>query len=282
MNTPIVESWKPKAKSDRPSRTDIGKYYPDPSRTNFWKSEEAGKYEDFATSIPSDHPAYDVVHHLVNPKDKHVLDFGCYQGQSSKWLLDAGAARVVGVDNVAENIAQARQKFRDCANLSFLEVPSQALLPSDLEFDSAAMTFVHPAINNKTDLFSAILKTQLSLRPGGSLTMLGLHPNSFFESARFLYYGHQIPAKIADGVPFQNELRLPGGQVIRFIDFHWRTETLVSILHDTRFAACEVIDLTLDLPGPAGDALRKSVESLDQDWKGEWKIPLYQIIQARK
>lgn len=60
-------------------------------------------------------------------RDSKVLDLGCGTGHLSRQLVDRGA-RVVGVDNAAEMIAQARDRYGDVDGLRFVRGDARELV----------------------------------------------------------------------------------------------------------------------------------------------------------
>lgn len=248
--------------------------------SSFWESEISHKYEDFATTIPSDIPAYKVVHHLLEPGDKKILDFGCFRGVSSANILANGAKYVLGVDREENNIATARAGFR-VANLDFDHVlPENPILTMDY-FDAASMTFVHPTIENADELAFQIKKISDVVRSKGILVMLGLNPQSF-GNHDFLFYKHEVPERLKDGEPFRNTLKLPNGEQISFTDYYWSMETLWQMLFEAGFTTQTYINLSEKVRGDIRRVFDQSLSELDCDWEDEWKAPLYSIIVAQK
>lgn len=247
---------------------------------HFWASDSG--YDQFAITIPSDIPAYSVVHNLLNPRGKNILDFGCHHGKSSKRILEAGASSVTGVDNIENNIEHARQKFHRISRLKFIHVPANIPIIHDQKFDAAAMTFVHPTISNRDELSFTLEKISDALTTQGRLLILGLHPESFSPRKQFLYYGHQPPEKMVDGAPFRNQLKLRNGQHLEFTDYFWPTETIVHLLQDARFKIIQIFNLGQQLTDSPGRTMNEMIESLNDDWKDEWTAPLYQVIEAIK
>lgn len=247
---------------------------------SFWKGENADYYEDFATTIPSDGPAYDLVHHLLAPDGKRILDFGCFHGRSSKNIMSSGAKSVLGVDNVPGHIEIARNTF-SCEGLEFDHVPSDFPILTLDDFDAASMTFVHPTIENVDDLAYQINKIARVIRHKGRLVILGLNPASFGDH-NFLFYGHKADTDLKDGTPFDNKLCLENGEVLEFTDYYWTITTLWKILFVAGFSNQTYIDVREGIHGEVGKVLGNSLSGTDYDWKDEWKAPLYQIIVGVK
>lgn len=240
---------------------------------NFWKSKH---YRDFASSIPSDIPAYKLVYQLLNVKNKRVLDFGCFQGKSSYNILMNGAKEVLGVDNFTSNIKIAKNNYKNIhSKLNFKYVSDRSLIKG--KFDSIAMTFVHPTISNIEGLDFQFKKLSKVLNKNGKIVILGLHPNSFNSKYKFLFYNHKIN-ELKDGQVFNNEIR--NGKKIKFKDYYWSTNTLVELIEKNDMKVEQVISLNEKIKGNIGKLLRKEISKIK--WKDEWKAPLYKIIVARK
>lgn len=249
-----------------------------------WSEEGTKKYAEFSVSIPSDLPAYEVVYELLLPRDKKILDFGCYDGNMLRELSRRGMHSGLGVDNNAQAIQDAVQKSGDFPTISFAQVNAMDDISSDELFDAASMTFVHPTISSEEELSRQIGKISQRLRQGASLVMLSLHENSF-NNNEFMFYGHALPETgvYRDGFPFPNELRLPNGDTVRFYDYCWTNEKLQELLRDFTVT---FIPLTNELTGAPGEALRSKRAALEDAfglvWKDEWTAPLYQITYAIK
>ncbi len=248
---------------------------------SFWQSDNALKYADFSTTIPSDIPAYQMVYKLLNPVGKSILDFGCFQGKSSQRLGQEGAAKVLGIDSVENNIVVARKNYSANKNLGFLHVEEDSIILTEERFDSTCMTFVHPTIASLEKLKFQIKKISRVMKMDGVLVLLGLDQNSF-GNHEFLFYRHKMLAEARDGSPFNNELKLSNGETLKFTDYFWPIATLIKILEENGFTVDQIYGLREDLEGKVGDVLRKSISELDFQWKDEWKAPLYQVIVVRK
>ena len=238
----------------------------------FWKIELSKKYEEFALSVPSDIPAYEVVYHLLKPRGKVILDFGCFQGKSSAHLVIKGASKVLGIDNSKQHIDLARQYYAGMPNLSFLHVPKDSFIQSEEDFDAVSMTFVHPTIGSINELKFQVKKIYQILSAGGKIVLLGLHPNSLEQSFEFLFYTLKLSNgnKCGDGRTFQNQIRLPNGHVLNLIDYLWENDTLVAILHKAGFLLKGIYELKWSLDDDIGEILRNAISQVS-DSKINWK-----------
>lgn len=273
---------------------DHGEHISTPQEIDFWRSPDSLEYVGVSEDLPSSNiPAYAVAYHLLAPRGKNILDFGCFQGDCTARILNLGADHVMGVDNNPNIIEQARTRYSGHQNMSFsvvgdsLEIP---LMDNEGKYDCAAMTFVHPTIGSKEELQKALSLIGRSIKPSGKIVMLGLHPNSFNPQYHFRQYGHKLPksGRYEDGVAFPNELIMNDGSSLRFNDYCWTERTIGETLNIAGFSNVKTINLTQDLSGTAGDVLRGSIDQLrternvDFSTSPEFQAPLYQIFVAEK
>jgi trans-aconitate methyltransferase len=103
---------------------------------------------------------------------RNVVDLGCGFGQLSRWLGDAGATSVLGIDLSEKMLARARQETSNPAityargNLDELVLPSAS---ADLIVSSMALHYVEDFGRIAAVLFDA-------LTPGGHLVFSVEHP----------------------------------------------------------------------------------------------------------
>lgn len=95
-----------------------------------------------------------------------VLDVGCGAGYGAAYLLEHGAASVVGVDASAKAIAFCRQHFPD-QRLSFLEMRAEELRG----FDEGSFDFIYTSntLEHIGDVEGFLHSVHRLLRPGGTL-----------------------------------------------------------------------------------------------------------------
>jgi SAM-dependent methyltransferase len=106
--------------------------------------------------------------HLAGAGD--VVDIGCGEGQISRLAAGAGAARVVGVDASAAQLAQARRRG---GGPLYVRGRAEALpLPSAV-FDAAVACLV---LEHVADLDGALDEIARVVRPGGTFVLLVNHP----------------------------------------------------------------------------------------------------------
>ncbi len=260
-------------------------------QTSFWTTQAAAAYQPFAVSLPSDRVAYSIAYHLLNPAEKAILDFGCFNGTSTNNIRTAGARSVTGVDINAAEIARAKLTYARCPELSFHHLASGQLISTVTRsrFDGAAMTFVHSTISDARTLSSAFKNIAAVTLEGGTLVLLGLHPLSFGPGCAFVNYSHRLApgSTYADGQPFLNELKSTSGHCLQFIDYCWTEATLVKMLHESGFNVINSIGLKADsLDATVGAIFEQEIEAIATEehlsWECEWTAPLYQLIVAEK
>jgi len=255
---------------------------------NFWTSDKKNfsqLYNLSAIKIPSDIPAYKLTYDLLSPKGKIILDFGCFNGSSSRILLKLGAKKVIGCDKIRKHIEKAKEKYHS-NNLLFIEnkrLDSEKFYDF---FDAVAMTFVHPTISNKRELTEAFKLISKITRENAYLIILGLHQNSLKKKNHFLFYNPKLrnETDYKDGVPFKNEIKFPDSNIcMRFLDYCWTEKTLKKLLEENNFKITKIISLKHNLKSREGKILSEYLKELPEiKWIDEWKAPLYQIIVAKK
>ena len=261
---------------------------------NFWLTNQSNKFNQFALAIPSEKIAYTMAYYFLQPYNKTILDFGCFQGISSNNILQLGAKKVLGVDQNKEHIGVAKEKFRDETKLEFMYVPVNEKISLQENVDAVAMTFVHPTIQSYHTLKDSIKKISESVRKGGDLVLLGLHPDAVQDAYRqeFVYYDLQLlGTKYQDEAKFHNTLKLPSGEKLEFDDICWTTKTLVDTINSADFKVLHsgsILDKNIiELYGKQAEKTFYDIKDhVDKEtktiWGNEWDAPLYQIILAKK
>jgi 2-polyprenyl-3-methyl-5-hydroxy-6-metoxy-1,4-benzoquinol methylase len=162
---------------------------------------------------------------------KRVVDLGCGFGQLSRWLGDAGAASVLGIDLSEKMLARAVTETTDPAvtyrraNLDELVLQPQS---ADLIVSSMALHYVEDFGRISAMLFDA-------LAPGGQLVFSVEHPiyaaraepewvaaadgRQAFAIADYLIEGRRVTNWIVDGI----------------VKFHRTIGTMLNILVDAGF-----------------------------------------------
>lgn len=273
----------------------------DLSIKNFWWSADAEWYSHISSNwLYSDIPAYLFTYDLMNLRGKIVLDYGCYRGDSSLKLLQGGAKEVVGVDIVQEFIHKAKELYKDHTNLSFKHINSdenRTNIPKAVYglYDSVVATFVHPTINSRETLSTMFRSIQQVLKEGGSLFLLGLHPDSFNPRNNYISYRHHLKNGHAyiSGTPFPNELVTNKGidegkdMSLKFFDYCWTEETLRDLAKECDFKSVRTVNLTMDLEGHEGMLLRNIIRNVESKFKekgldyhnsDEFIAPLHQLF----
>ena len=99
-----------------------------------------------------------------------VVDVGCGEGQIARLAAGAGAARVVGVDASAAQLAEARKRG---GGPLYVRGRAEALPLPTAAFDAAVACLV---LEHVADLDGALDEVARVLRPGGTFVMLVNHP----------------------------------------------------------------------------------------------------------
>jgi 2-polyprenyl-3-methyl-5-hydroxy-6-metoxy-1,4-benzoquinol methylase len=143
---------------------------------------------------------------------KRVLDLGCGFGQLSRWLAEAGAAAVLGIDLSERMLAEAEARTNDArvaydrADLETLELDEQSF---DLVVSSMALHYI--------DDFARVVATvHGAMAAGGDFVFSVEHPiyaaraepewvpaadgRRAFAIADYLVEGRRVTNWVADGV----------------------------------------------------------------------------------
>ncbi|MBN1617929.1 methyltransferase domain-containing protein [Candidatus Dojkabacteria bacterium] len=244
--------------------------------------------------LDSDAIAYNTLYGLLNMKGKLILDFGCFQGDSSfRILISTKPSLVVGVDIDYKSIKEAEKKYHKYKKLVFYSIGEGQAIPlaiHDNKFDVALMTFVHPTISKIKALEECFFSISQVLKKNGILALLSLNSKSFNKGYSFYNYNHRLPAcgYFKDGKKFWNTLRKSNGDTISFFDFCWENSTLKKLLLSSGFSDVSYIDLkfpnSLRINSLLTKSFRKVYEERGIDFsnRDEFKAPLYQIILAMK
>ena len=158
----------------------------------------------------SEWPAFEAM--LPAIAGKRVLDLGCGFGQLSRWLAEAGAAAVLGLDLSERMLAEAEARTNDArvaydrADLETLELDGQGF---DLVVSSMALHYVE-------DFGRIVATVYQALAAGGDLVFSVEHPiyaaraepewvtaadgRRAFAIADYLVEGRRVTNWVADGV----------------------------------------------------------------------------------
>lgn len=123
-------------------------------------------------------------------RPKHILEIGCGTGHNLRRLQSAfPQTQITGIDVSSDMIAIAKKKFKDNANITFLE---QAYGNEPIYFETApdviifsyTLTMINPQ-------WSAILKqTQVDLAPGGKLAIVDFHSSKIPMFRKWMAHNH--------------------------------------------------------------------------------------------
>ncbi len=119
------------------------------------------------------------------PGDQVVADLGCGAG-GTLVTLSPVARQVVGVDREAAMLDAARERTRDCDNVTLVQGPLEDLPLADDSLDLALCTLVLHHVHRPGD---ALAEARRVLRPGGRLVLLDMDAHTRDDYRRTM--GHQ-------------------------------------------------------------------------------------------
>lgn len=207
------------------------------------------------------------LHVLPNVSDLDVIELGCGTAYVSSWLARRGA-RVVGIDNSAKQLANAR-RFQREFKLAFplIHADAEAVPLADGSFDLAISEY---GACLWCDPYRWIPEAARLLRPGGRLIFLTNSPLLMLCS----------PDLEADG-PAREQLLRPYFGMHRFewpddpgVEFHLGHGDWIRLFRENGF---EVEDL-IEVRPPEGATTRYPFVTLE--WSRRW--PCEEIWKARK
>jgi SAM-dependent methyltransferase len=109
---------------------------------------------------------------LPDLSGRRVLDLGCGFGWFCRWALQAGAARVLGIDVSEKMLARARATTPDPA-ITYARADMEDL---DLPADTFDVVYSSLALHYVENLSGLMSQTHRSLIPGGALVFSVEHP----------------------------------------------------------------------------------------------------------
>ena len=109
---------------------------------------------------------------LPDLRGRRVLDLGCGFGWFCRWALQAGAARVLGIDVSEKMLARARATTPDPA-ITYARADMEDL---DLPADTFDVVYSSLALHYVENLSGLMSQTHRSLIPGGALVFSVEHP----------------------------------------------------------------------------------------------------------
>jgi SAM-dependent methyltransferase len=107
-----------------------------------------------------------------------ALDAGCGPGTNIQWLLDQGAAAVVGMDVSPNMIAIAQRQAGLQATLHVADLSQPLDFLADASFDLVFSSLVVHYLPDQTPVFAELARV---LRPGGCFVFSTHHPQSDYE-----------------------------------------------------------------------------------------------------
>lgn len=121
-----------------------------------------------------------------------VLDLCCGQGVLVRYLLTAGAGRVLGVDASGKLIGAARQRYGGEKKAAFLR--ADACAPGDWADGSFAAAACVMAVHDVPDAVGLMRNLSAALKPGGRLVIVMMHP--CFRIPRETHWGWDADQKV--------------------------------------------------------------------------------------
>src|ERR1700730_12254871 len=116
--------------------------------------------------------------------DRDVVDLGCGTGRWLKALKGGGARHLLGLDFSPEMLSLAKSKLAGMADLRYADCGSVSL-----EANSADVILANFVLSYVEDVVHLVEATSRALRPGGSLFITDIHP----ETAAALNWRRGVP-----------------------------------------------------------------------------------------
>ncbi|PTW63075.1 ubiquinone/menaquinone biosynthesis C-methylase UbiE [Breoghania corrubedonensis] len=176
--------------------------------------------------------------------DIRVLDYGCGGAKVTRRMLDAGIARVSGVDLSPDMIEKA--KALGLPGPEFARVESGRVPHEDESFDAAIICFVLINIDSKAEIAAILKEIHRVLKPGGQLFVLDSNPR--VTGVRFkTFQSGEAGIKYADGALRKVTLQVPGvAEPFVIHDRHWSQATYVDLIREAGFLGPSIYELTAD------------------------------------
>ncbi len=147
-------------------------------------------------SFVEEHSMFELLPDLAG---RSVVDLACGEGIYSRKLIQAGAARVVGVDISAEMISLAeRAETRAPLGVRYV-VADVATVELDERFDIALCSYLFNYARTRAELRTLIESVHGLLRPGGSVVGCNDYPDN--PPAHFTTYRPYGFTKVGDAEP---------------------------------------------------------------------------------
>ena len=205
---------------------------------------------------------------LPELKGKHVVDLGCGFGWFCRWVREAGAARVLGLDVSEKMLARARADTADAAveyrreDLERLDLPEGAF---DLAYSSLTLHY----LQNLEGMMRTVYR---ALAPGGALVFSAEHPiytaprEPGFRVAQDGGRTWPLDQYLAEG-PRSTDWLAKG-----VIKQHRTVGTYLNMLIGLGFAIAHVEEW-----GPTDEQMAAHPE-----WAGERERPAFLLVKAAK
>jgi len=200
---------------------------------------------------------------------KRVLDLGCGFGALCRYLVEAGAARVVGTDLSEKMLATAAERTKD-PKIEYRRGAIEDLKLEAGSFDLVVSTLAFHYVERFDRLVAEVHKV---LPPGGAFCFTVEHPifTARAEQAWHLDAEGKRQHWPVDGYQLEGERRV-NWFADGVVKYHRQLSTYVNTLIDAGFAITRMHE-----PGIADDALAKHPEMAD-----ERRRPIFLMIGAVK
>lgn len=200
---------------------------------------------------------------------KRVLDFGCGAGEQARWLVEQGAASVLGTD-ISERMLE-KAMAQPHPKIEYLRSAAEELSLPDGSFHLVASSLMFHYVD---DLYGLLARVRRWLVTGGMLVFSTEHP--MFTAANGLFTDRWT--RDADG-------KLEAWKIDRYLDegkrvsrwfvdgvvrYHRTVATLINSLIDTGFRITRVLE-----PHASEEAERRNPDLLE-----ERKAPAFIFIAA--
>jgi SAM-dependent methyltransferase len=200
---------------------------------------------------------------------KRVLDFGCGAGEQARWLVEQGAAIVLGMD-ISERMLQ-KAMAQPHPKIKYMRSAAEDLSLPDGSFDLVTSSLMFHYIEDLRSLLASIRRW---LKPGGRLVFSTEHP--MFTAAHGLF--DERWTRDADGnqEAWKVDRYLDEGKRVSrwFVDgvvrYHRTVATLINSLIDTGFRITRVLE-----PHAPEEEERRNPDLLE-----ERKCPAFIFIAA--
>lgn len=196
---------------------------------------------------------------LGNLNGKVVLDFGSGAGRSTKFLLNLGAEKVIGVDHNESMVDEAKKENINKAEFHLIK---DTFPLADASIDIAFSSWVFMEMDNINDIQKAMLEIARVVKTKGRFVLVVATPESAF--------GHDyVSFKYTD-----NPKTLKSGDITRLIikadkplvvdDHYWTLNDYKTTLTNADFAVKDIF-----YPKPKTG-----------EWLDETEVPAHMIIEA--